>query len=553
MKPDISNRLNVSSNCTLRIINFKKEDVGKYKCSHPSETINGMTSHITNIQIENITLVTNSSQTFSQKDKHRILKCEVSGMPNVYKFNKWRQIVNGHPIRSLVGRNDGTLTLPYINTSDIQYDDSGIYICNVTYNNRNENGQLWQTGTVNVTIRDKPVLVKPLKQVYIGHNISTPSVALYLLSSSELSASTLNEGGGRVQTPKCAATAVNTQFHGVPVNVSGYICNVSLTETKKTNFQNYSVTVSNECCNNTFHFSIRSAREPVQPKVFMYDSSTTDIHGVLEPGSDGGLQQEFIIEYRKQQNKDWKWLIVENIGTSRVSFHIPSLDHSTAYEFRIRARNSIGNSSSTDTLTVRTKGERKSLWGGYTIVIVVTTVLTVCSIIICWRRRKASKNVFHRSQIVEQSNQGGAIENSLYQSASDLTEPSTASGIVKTDNRSIDRKKTNVDRQIVGYNIVEKEDNLIPFVCKEFNKRGEQNMNYDSSTLNYVEVVFDPAEAKSTFQIHGAENRTPYADIDFSLTADPLTSSDEESLPSHEDNTDFVSLEDVQQWNIHES
>lgn len=77
---------------------------------------------------------------------------------------------------------------------------------------------------------------------------------------------------------------------------------------------------------------------------------------VLEPGSDDGMQQEFIIEYRKEQTKDWKWLIVENIGTSRVSCYIPSLDHSTAYEIRILARNTIGNSSTTDTYTVRTEG-----------------------------------------------------------------------------------------------------------------------------------------------------------------------------------------------------
>lgn len=92
-----------------------------------------------------------------------------------------------------------------------------------------------------------------------------------------------------------------------------------------------------------------------------------------------------------------------------------------------------------------------------------------------------------------------------------------------------------------------------PLDCVELKYREEKNIRYDSSTLNYVEVVFDPAEHKNKFHIHGVENRTPYADIDFSWTADPWTSSDEESLSSHEDNNDFVSLEDVQQWNIHDS
>lgn len=56
-----------------------------------------------------------------------------------------------------------------------------------------------------------------------------------------------------------------------------------------------------------------------------------------------------------------------------------------------------------------------------------------------------------------------AIENSLYQSASDLTEPSTASGILETANRSTDKIKSNVKKQIVGYNIFGKEDIRRPF------------------------------------------------------------------------------------------
>lgn len=57
---------------------------------------------------------------------------------------------------------------------------------------------------------------------------------------------------------------------------------------------------------------------------------------------------------------------------------------------------------------------------------------------------------------------GGAIENSLYQSANDLTEPSTASGNVVTVNRSIDKREPNVNRQIVGYNIVGKDNSMRP-------------------------------------------------------------------------------------------
>lgn len=98
-------------------------------------------------------VVKNTSQIFSTGDKPRILKCEVSGVPTSFRFKKWRHLVNGHLVRYLYGNNDGTVTLPYNNTSDIQYDDSGLYICSVTNGIRNGNRQLWQTGTVNVSIR----------------------------------------------------------------------------------------------------------------------------------------------------------------------------------------------------------------------------------------------------------------------------------------------------------------------------------------------------------------------------------------------------------------
>lgn len=76
-----------------------------------------------------------------------------------------------------------------------------------------------------------------------------------------------------------------------------------------------------------------------------------------------------------------------------------------------------------------------------------------------------------------------------------------------------------------------------------------------SSKLNYIDVVFEPNPHIRAFYIHGADNRTPYADIDFSAKAEPLISSDEsdENSSCLENNCDdFVTLEDVQQWNITE-
>ncbi|VDI47750.1 Hypothetical predicted protein [Mytilus galloprovincialis] len=95
---------------------------------------------------------------------------------------------------------------------------------------------------------------------------------------------------------------------------------------------------------------------------------------------------------------------------------------------------------------------------------------------------------------------------------------------------SIERRKQNLDIQEVTHKMA-----------------GE--VNTSSSKLNYIDVVFEPKPCIGKFYIHGADNRTPYADVDFSAKAEPLISSDEDDESSDDD---FLSLEDVQQWNITE-
>lgn len=79
-------------------------------------------------------------------------------------------------------------------------------------------------------------------------------------------------------------------------------------------------------------------------------------------------------------------------------------------------------------------------------------------------------------------------------------------------------------------------------------------MFQNPSGLVYIEVDFEPKQEKSDpklFYVHGSNNRSPYADIDFSAKADPLPESESEDNEIEED--DFVTLEDVQGWAIETS
>lgn len=102
------------------------------------------------------------------------------------------------------------------------------------------------------------MLIKPHKPIYIVQNISTTSVSLYLLSSSEISAAHVDRNGN-IKKAHCAAATVNTIFHETHVNVSGYVCNLLITKTEGEDFKNFSVRVSNNCCFKVFKISIMSA------------------------------------------------------------------------------------------------------------------------------------------------------------------------------------------------------------------------------------------------------------------------------------------------------
>ncbi|CAC5372297.1 unnamed protein product [Mytilus coruscus] len=90
-----------------------------------------------------------------------------------------------------------------------------------------------------------------------------------------------------------------------------------------------------------------------------------------------------------------------------------------------------------------------------------------------------------------------------------------------------------------------------------------RNKNLENPILNYIEVEFNLRKTTPSFFIHGSDKRTPYADIDLTLKADPLPESDSNDdddagvnneldaggnneLEEHYDN-DFMTLEEIQE------
>lgn len=98
-------------------------------------------------------VVQNRDDTFRTKKSQRILKCNASGVPDIYTFSAWQHHTYNHSfIRELDGDTNGTLTLPELKTTDHLYEDSGIYICNVSNGISGEEEKLWQIGQIRAIV-----------------------------------------------------------------------------------------------------------------------------------------------------------------------------------------------------------------------------------------------------------------------------------------------------------------------------------------------------------------------------------------------------------------
>ncbi|CAG2239456.1 unnamed protein product [Mytilus edulis] len=69
--------------------------------------------------------------------------------------------------------------------------------------------------------------------------------------------------------------------------------------------------------------------------------------------------------------------------------------------------------------------------------------------------------------------------------------------------------------------------------------------NTEASFLNYIEVEFNTDTVSPKFHINGSGNETPYADIDLTMTADPLPESDSSDEEGPDTKSEFMTLYDI--------
>lgn len=99
-------------------------------------------------------VVQNETVYFERINRPRTLKCNVLGVPDTYSYSKWLHYTYSNQlVRTLDGQANGKLILPKGDQEDLMYEDSGLYICNVTNHVRDNDGNIWQTGSINLVVK----------------------------------------------------------------------------------------------------------------------------------------------------------------------------------------------------------------------------------------------------------------------------------------------------------------------------------------------------------------------------------------------------------------
>ncbi|CAC5424099.1 HMCN [Mytilus coruscus] len=323
---------------------------GEYTCL--ARNIAGEDFDVLEIIVTFPPVVQNETVVFETNSLPRTLQCKVLGVPDNYTFSKWLHYTySNQQIRILDGLGNGTLILPNNDREKHMYEDTGIYICNVTNNIPDEGGYIWQTGKIKVIVAGRPVLANPQKHINIGYLNETSRISIYTLSSTRYPIATwLDKDGYVLKTESCTSSEIETEYYGNLVNVSAYKCDFYIKKTQEKDFQKYAVKVRNDLGESLFEISLIPARKPEIPRSVQVIALKFKIIVKWHAGNSYGFLQAFCIEYRK--SFDLKWSLVA--AESNTSVTIDGLQIDTVYFVRVFSRTMAGESNKTGEVIVKT-------------------------------------------------------------------------------------------------------------------------------------------------------------------------------------------------------
>ncbi|WAQ99129.1 TUTL-like protein [Mya arenaria] len=145
----------------------------------------------------------------------------------------------------------------------------------------------------------------------------------------------------------------NTSDIAITLSQNSLQTNISFIDVKEINFGQYRVNVSNELGSITDTFFLKPEGVPSVPHNLKSSDRVTEssVNLTWISGFDGGHPQTFVVQFRDISTVIWK---KEDVETGHTNHTLFNLKPGTTYEVKVTARNSLGNSASSDTITLTT-------------------------------------------------------------------------------------------------------------------------------------------------------------------------------------------------------
>ncbi|CAC5370254.1 DSCAML1 [Mytilus coruscus] len=364
------------SSKVMQINVTSRMDNGNFTCIAENEA--GDARDTIEINILYAPVIENYSVSFFENNSNLLVSCKVSGNPNNITFGEWIHLSDvDTPIRYLNGSEDGILAISSFTGTAESYENGGVYVCNVSNGIRSTDDSLWQTGKVQVIIKESPVFTKQNKPEQVGYIDNTSSLSVDVMSSSRImSTKWYKEGSEVLKTERLAmprnSLIIKAQFHNKMVYTKGYRCNLIIDKTKPEDFQNYTVTVQNQYGVSSFMIQLRYAGPPRMPQITTVKRTSNGILVKWRSVFDGGYETTYEIEFRKVTETKWDRIHIKMIMENHLSTTFIA-DPNTDYLVRMKALNKMGNSSSTKEQIVPTEDKESQR----SAVIYGTSVFTV--------------------------------------------------------------------------------------------------------------------------------------------------------------------------------
>ncbi|CAG2225149.1 unnamed protein product [Mytilus edulis] len=361
---------------TLQVLQINvttRMDNGNFTCTAKNEA--GEARDTIEINVLYAPVIEKYSVSFSENNQNISVNCNVSGNPNNFTFGEWKHISDVNTvIRHLNGSDEGRLNISSFTGTAKAYENGGVYVCNVSNGIRSTDDKLWQTGKIQVIIKESPVFTEQSKPEQIGYIDNTSSLFVDVMSSSKILSTTWFREGSEVAkidrlTMTRKSQIIKASFHTKMVFTKGYRCTLTINKTKPEDFHNYTVTVQNEYGYSSFIIQLQYAGPPRTPQIISVKRTSNGILVKWESVFDGGYTTTYELEYRKVTGTKWDRIQIEENILSTNFIAAPNTD----YLVRIKAVNKMGHSS----FTKQQKVSAEDTESQHSAVIYGTSVFTV--------------------------------------------------------------------------------------------------------------------------------------------------------------------------------